>query len=184
MRRTRNPKKSKARSMDAALNALLKQGRLDASIGDLREQAPLPTKQASKPRVVQQKRFIPSDEEMDDMFESVVESGALKVFDDEYGDEDEYSEDEEDIYESILDDDDEIRSGRDLIGWDGPIEGGRTGERRAGLERYDREWEEVDDDDGIHRNPATIFTPLNIGIGVTVLGLAGYFGYKHFKKEE
>ncbi len=45
-------------------------------------------------------------------------------------------------------------------------------------------YEDEEDDDDWYRNNPSIFTPLNIGIGVLVLGTAGYFGYKKFTKSD
>ena len=70
-----------------------------------------------------------------------------------------YIEDEDDAYDDLVDDEDDL-------------DFSNLASKRA---------EFMGD---LEKNPSTLFTPVNIGIGVTVLGLAGYFGYKHFKQDD
>lgn len=188
MRRTRNPKKSKARSMDAAINALLGGGfdgsllrPLPPSVAEQREA--LKPKEAKEDRLAQIKREREDREFTERMVTLDRKIRESKDLDDEPDSEDfEFdSEDddivlwekedeiEDDLIPSYLDDDDQDDDDmRDFIRSTG-----------TDLSIYDD-----DDDDDWRYNPTNLFTPLNIGIGVTILGLAGYFGYKHFKKEE
>ena len=169
----RNPRKrsgSRNVGLAEALNSLLKGEKI--------------TPENLAQKASQQKRFVTEDD-MDDAFEEALDSGLLAVADEEDSEDydEEYSE-EDSEFDIDFDEDDDFRSGRDLV-FTGRIEGGRRGERREGLEKYDRDWLDIDDEDPFGReNNPTLFTPLNIGIGVVVLGVAGFFGYKHFTKSD
>lgn len=171
----RNPRKSKAKkaSLADALNAMLK-GEVSPSTAKKAGVKPEDLAQ----RAAEQKRFE-TDDDMEDAFDEVFSSGALAAtdYDDEDDDYDEESEDE--LYE-YYDEDDDLISGRDLIA--PPVEGGRQGERRRGLEKYDREWtdDEFDVDRFDRQNNPSWMTPTTIGVSVAMIGLVGYFGYKHF----
>lgn len=186
MRRFNPPKKKKSDGIEAALNALFSGQVTPTPESTTPKQSKKVELPPTRPEI---QKKLETVEDMEDLFEEQLRSGALAELDALADEEDDYpdEEDSEDWDEDVdEDDEDDYASGR-AQAFRPAVAGGRSryvGEQKELFDRRSEWFDEDYDDDDIHRNPATLFTPLNIGIGVTILGLAGYFGYKHFTKDE